>query len=341
MRPGTRRHPRLPVRAPLRLRGARAAVAMLAVALLSACSTVGLDRAPRSDAGTVIVPVLPQPGAPVSPAASGRTLAMAPWADARAGRPGRAIGVLEAPVFGVHDPRLVLAEDPAKLMADAVARRLEGAGLGLVAPSAPADLRLEASLNALRMDVGARDARRIGVHARLFRAGDSQPVWAGELVDVDERFAGVIGNNRRDLEQYLGAGMGAVADQLAAQVLRQLQALPAAAPMRPAAGAAVSAPQPQLQQPQQPQPQPQPQPTAGGAAGEGRIAIASAPPRVKVYVDDVYHGLTPLTVILPQGVHQLHFRREGCDAQREKVAVRAGATVELELSMTGCAGAGR
>ncbi|MBE0547211.1 MAG: PEGA domain-containing protein [Rubrivivax sp.] len=56
----------------------------------------------------------------------------------------------------------------------------------------------------------------------------------------------------------------------------------------------------------------------------------------KVYVGDVYHGLTPLTLELPAGVHVLHFRRDGCRTVTEKVAVRRAATVELEIKLPDC-----
>jgi hypothetical protein len=63
------------------------------------------------------------------------------------------------------------------------------------------------------------------------------------------------------------------------------------------------------------------------------VAISTVPARVRVYVDDVYHGLTPLTLELPAGVAQLHLKLEGWRSVSEKVAVRRGATVELELKL--------
>ena len=65
----------------------------------------------------------------------------------------------------------------------------------------------------------------------------------------------------------------------------------------------------------------------------GYVAVSSVPARARVYVGDVYHGLTPMTVELPAGVSQLHIKLDGWRSVSEKVAVRRGATVELELQL--------
>ncbi len=73
--------------------------------------------------------------------------------------------------------------------------------------------------------------------------------------------------------------------------------------------------------------------SAAPPSGTGHVAVSTVPPRAKVYVDDVYHGLTPITLDLPVGVNRLIIKLDGYPDVAEKVAVRQGRTVELELTL--------
>ncbi|MDP1649459.1 MAG: PEGA domain-containing protein [Rubrivivax sp.] len=289
--------------------------------LLAACGSVGGPAGTDAarTAGTPITPVVPAPAAAAAPLRL--SLAVQPWADARPGSPGRRVGTLKVPVFGVHDSRLVLGRDAHTVVADAVAARLQALGFELRAAPATADLRLEATLQALDLVVDARDARRVAVQAVLRRNDNGQVLWSGVVEDRDDRFAGISGNNRADLERYLGAGIGLVADRVGALVLSHAADMAPRPAARPLPVTTPNAP-PNAAQPV--------------AAADGQLAIVSVPTRVKVYVGDVYHGLTPLTLELLAGVHVLHFRRDGCRTVTEKVAVRRAATVELEIKLPDC-----
>ncbi len=65
----------------------------------------------------------------------------------------------------------------------------------------------------------------------------------------------------------------------------------------------------------------------------GYLQVRSTPAKAKVYVDDVYFGMTPLKVELPVGVNLVHFKLPGYKTQSEKVSVRKGATTEIEVKL--------
>jgi hypothetical protein len=65
----------------------------------------------------------------------------------------------------------------------------------------------------------------------------------------------------------------------------------------------------------------------------GYVSVHSSPARVKVYVDDVYYGVTPIKLELPTGVAQLGFKLDGYRPAAEKVAVRRGEVTDLEVKL--------
>jgi len=65
----------------------------------------------------------------------------------------------------------------------------------------------------------------------------------------------------------------------------------------------------------------------------GRISIKTEPPRSKVYIGDVYYGLSPLTVDIEPIVYEITIRLEGFKEKKEKVSIRKGQKTELEINM--------
>ena len=280
----------------------------------SAAATSAAGLRPNWPTPTVAAPLRGADGQPV-------LVALAPVIDARTGQPGRRLGSTEAVVLGVDGRELVLSRDAPELVDTLLREQLRAQGYTVVVPPQRADLQLEIALQALTLQVAARDARHFALRGSLRRQSSGQLLWSGLLERQDDRFAGVAGNDRAALESYLGEGLADVASRLVL-ALRQPLAGPAAAPMATAAPAAAARP---------------PASTRPAAAEPssllGYVAVSSVPARARVYVGDVYHGLTPMTVELPAGVSQLHIKLDGWRSVSEKVAVRRGATVELELQL--------
>lgn len=313
----------MPLRATAPRRAGRVAGLFGVLALLGACAGLPAGGPGVAAPGAGLNPFWPAaPAGAVLQGAGGKplTVVMAPVADARPGQPGRRLGVADAVVFGLRGPDLVLAREATAVVDEALRVHLRAQGLALVPTPQATSLRLETTLQALSLQVSARDTRHVAVQASL-RHADGELLWAGLLEDRNDRFAGVSGNDRADLEAYLGAGVANVASQLAA-ALRQRLAAPTAATTPPLATPASPAPTAS----------PSASPPSAGLP-MGYVAVTSVPSRARVYVDDVYHGLTPMTLELPAGVSQLHLKLDGWRIASEKVAVRRGATVELELKL--------
>jgi hypothetical protein len=296
------------------------AAALLASSMALASCAAGPDAGafaagglnPSWRASRAVVPLRGSAGPEVS-------VAVAPWSDQRPGAPGRRLGEVQAAVFGLHERELRLARDATAVIADAVREELQAQGLTVLAAPDGAEprldgragLRLEGSVVALTLNVAGRDERHIALQATLRRQADGKILWSGTADERDDRFAGVSGNSRADLELYLGEGIAKAAARLALAV-REHAGLPATV----AAPAALVVP------------------AAAPVAGAfGQVLVTTRPARAKVYVDDVYQGLSPITLELPTGTNQLHVKLDGHRAASEKVAVRRGTTVELELKL--------
>ncbi|PIU17493.1 MAG: hypothetical protein COT19_00545, partial [Gallionellales bacterium CG08_land_8_20_14_0_20_59_87] len=68
-------------------------------------------------------------------------------------------------------------------------------------------------------------------------------------------------------------------------------------------------------------------------ATNGTLVLNSTPARAKVYVEDVYYGLTPLRIDLPPGIYPVRLELEGYKSVAEKVSVRSEDHTELEMKL--------
>ena len=66
---------------------------------------------------------------------------------------------------------------------------------------------------------------------------------------------------------------------------------------------------------------------------QGLLLVNSNPQRAKVYVDDVYYGLSPLRVSMDPGIHVVSVKLDGYRMVTEKVSVRKGDNTEVELNL--------
>jgi hypothetical protein len=66
---------------------------------------------------------------------------------------------------------------------------------------------------------------------------------------------------------------------------------------------------------------------------KGRLVITSEPPRAKVYIGDIYYGLTPLEVEIEPGVLTIILRSKGYRTVRERVSVRPEDVTEMEVEL--------
>ncbi|MDP2794541.1 MAG: PEGA domain-containing protein [Sulfurisoma sp.] len=324
------------------------AIALLLV-LAAGCSSVqSLPNPLASFGGAAIIHVdapVASTAAPLLRGGQSLALVVTDLADARPGSPGRKVGDIRATVLDIHASEFALDQDVSAVLSGAVRAQLGADGFRL-ASSGDADFRLTGVIRKFSLDIAGRDELAIAVETTLRDARTGQVVWAGVIEEKSDRYAGVNGNSRASIAEYLGVGVAAFAARLGAAVRanlhkaypqamasgqREAAAIPGVTTTQfapPREAPAVAPP------PQAPPVQPAPLPRAASPTGGlGHVQISSIPARVKVYVDDVYYGVTPIKIELPVGVGQLGFKLDGYKPASEKVAVRRGEVTELEVKL--------
>ncbi len=294
------------------------------------------------------VDVTPAPGA-IPMLRNGQTLslAMGDFTDARPAPRGRKIGDIKATVTNMHGSEMALDQDVTSVLSSAARAQLTADGFRLVGGTEPADFRLSGVVKAFSLTVAGRDERVIAVETTVREGKNGDVIWSGLITEKDERYAGVTGNSRGTIIEYVGEGVAvfsskvsaAVRDSLAKSYPRsiavsqsgKISTIPGVTTLH----APASRDEPAVAAARAPAPVPIPAPAPAQAAGPavGYVSIYSIPPRAKVYVNDVYYGVAPIKIELPVGVGQLQFKLDGYKPAAEKVAVRRGEVTELEVKL--------
>ncbi|MDD1654278.1 MAG: PEGA domain-containing protein [Methanomicrobiales archaeon] len=69
------------------------------------------------------------------------------------------------------------------------------------------------------------------------------------------------------------------------------------------------------------------------SVGEGSLDVSSTPSGAAIYVDDVYKGVTPLTVTQPPGEHAVRLTKAGYEEHSETVTVTSGQTGRISATL--------
>ena len=216
------------------------------------------------------------------------------------------VGTIEATVADMTGDTILLEEEPSGLLTEAFKREFPASGITVTDDKKDADYILSGRIEKFWLTIGSRD--RIEISAALSITGrDGDVIWSGRLGESNERFAGVMGNTRKSVADYISAA-------LSRAILRSIKEF------GPILGAREKVRQ------------------KGGKApdvekGPGRMVVTTVPDRTKVYIDGIYYGLTPLSLDLEPGVYELLLKLKGYMEQRERVGIRPGHTTELDVKM--------
>lgn len=239
------------------------------------------------------------------------TVYVEPFADVRTDRPSskdpRLIGDITVLVADLNGNRLILSEEPSVLVTNAFEKELALSGFTVKseADRKEADYILKGEIKDFRLDIGPRDKIKIEIASRLYSKKADKPVWEGTVSEKDDRFAGVMGNTRKSISDYISFTLQKVARKTVQEAGSKLSE-----------EKAVSSP---LEQ--------------GIPQGSGRLVITTDPPRAKIYINGVYYGVTPFTLDIEPGIYDVDIKQQGFKDGKEKVAVRLGRTTELELTL--------
>ncbi|MGZ8256592.1 MAG: PEGA domain-containing protein [Gallionella sp.] len=276
------------------------------------------------------IPVL----ADASLAKNAASLRVRAYLDARVERDARLLGVFNNRIRGLSGHQLRLDRDVAMIATEQMKQQFSQAGFAVLADDAAAKFELSGVVKTLTLDSKNRDEINILIETSLTEVATGKVIWSAAVSQQNSRFAGVAGNNRDDVVNFLYRELAVVSGKTVSAVNSLLMAsYPALFNLTPgtktidgvtvltaplATPAVVAAPVVA------------PEPLANSM---GTVVLTSMPSRAKVYVDEVYFGVTPLRVELDAGLHTITAKLAGHKETIEKIAVRKAVTTELEMTL--------
>jgi hypothetical protein len=319
------------------------ALAALAASLLAACAGLPMGG---SSAPLHVEPAAHAGVRPLHRAGQPLRARVGDFTDARRIPGSRKLGNIRSTVRDMFGTELLLDRNVEVLLTEVTRAQLAADGIVLAGSGGAADFTVDGVVKSFSLEVAGRDERSIAAEITLRDAKSGAVIWAGLIADADDRYAGVAGNSRASIVAYLEEGIAVYASRLSAAMREGLlkiypDSVEAAASARQSAVTGVTTLQAPVPQPvATPVPAPaaapapvQTAPAARAPATAGYFAVQTVPPRARVYVGDVYYGMTPLRLELPAGVATITLKLGGYRSLTEKVAIRAGETTELELPL--------
>lgn len=264
------------------------------------------------------------------------SIRIAGYSDGRSVGNARKLGDAETRVSGMSGKDIMLDRDATEIVADFMRKRLDDSGLQMLAKDDPAALfELGGVVRELKLDVKARDYIYIKLETTLTEVASGKVIWAGEVEQTDERYAGSSGNSKGNIADYLKQQLGIVTDKTTEAVNTVLMATrPELFNLTPGtkaiAGVKVLV-TPGVALPVQPVVSPAVNDSSQTSPANGMLLVTTEPARAKVYMDGVYYGMSPLRVEATPGVHTVEIKLNGFKTTSEKVSVRKGDKTELEL----------
>ncbi len=269
------------------------------------------------------------------------SIRIAGYTDGRNTGNSRKVGISEQRVFGLSGSEIVLDRDVTDVVAASLRRRLEDTGIRILAKDdASALFELSGVVKELKYDVKVRDHVLVKLETTLKEVATGKVVWAGEVEQKDDHFAGVSGNSKADiansLKKEVGIATGKTAEAIDAVLMATHPELFGLTPgtkvipgMKVLATPEVALPAAAVPAPSMPAKNDQPQTDAAN----GVVVVNTQPGRAKVYLDGVYFGMSPLRAEVVPGVYKVEVKLKGYKTASEKVSIRKGDSTELELAL--------
>lgn len=226
-----------------------------------------------------------------------------PYVDSRTDVAPNYIGKIEATVTDMHDDKIILEKDIAASVNEAIKTHLTTAGF-TVRVEGEADIIMSGEIKKFRLDIKGRDEIEIELESRLISGKTGKVIWEGVITEKEDRFAGVSGNSKKTINSYISKTLAKVINKTIIEINKNF-------------GKAGTTSGDEMPIPE----------------GAGRISITTEPPRSKIYIGDIYYGLSPLSVDIESGVYDVTVRLEGFKEKKEKVSIRKGQKTELEINM--------
>ncbi len=236
-----------------------------------------------------------------------------PFRDSRDGVRPVYLGEITAIVSDMNATELVLDRDVAGIVTEAFMRHLKGVGYTVQEENGTAavDFTVTGEVKKFRLDIGPRDEIEIILTINIVEDDTENVLWTDTVSANKERYSGVMGNSRRTISMYISSVLGEVVNRAMEGFnifVTQTEGTmdghpPAKVTDRP------------LQD------------------GKGALSIKTDPPRSKIYIGEVYYGLSPLQVDIGPGIYGVRVEMKGYREVEERVSVRTDSLTEMEVEM--------
>ncbi len=281
----------------------------------------------------------------------GATLRIQKFDDQRKMSSPNKLGVVTVRVMGMDSGDLLMDQEIASIATASIKKRFDIEGFRILEGSEASKALFEISgvVKELTLNVKERDTIVIGIETTVREVASGKVIWSGFVTEQDSRFAGVSGDSKEDIVNYLNRELRVVSSKTVEAISASLMAsrpelfnltpgtkpiagvtvyvapsAPVAAPVMaaPAAtgGAVVGA-----------APVAAPVYVPSATATTGLLLVNTRPARAKVYLDGVYYGLSPLRLEMAPGFHAISVKLDGYKMVTEKVSVRRGDNTEMEM----------
>ncbi len=140
----------------------------------------------------------------------GATMRVNKYADQRKQGDPRLLGVVTGRVIGVSGKQLLLDQEVANIVTITIKKRFDAEGYQVLEGSSAANALFEISgvVKDLTLNVRERDEITIAIETKLTEVATGNVVWSGIVMEKNDRFAGVSGNNKEDVIKYLNKELG-------------------------------------------------------------------------------------------------------------------------------------
>ena len=278
------------------------------------------------------------------------SIRMGGYVDARMMGNPRKVGTGKVNAFGMAGKDVILDQDIADMVAGAMKKRLQEAGFKVIEErDASALFELSGKVKELLYSVKARDEVSIEIETTLKNVTTGKIVWAGVVVEKNDHFSGVPRVTNEDVGSFLSTQLDIISEKTLQSITDGLmisnpELFNPAMAIKPIPGVTV------LVAPVAPVlPAVSTQATVGegmdnvaitppvyqpsAKATSGMLAIVTKPARAKVYIDGVYHGLTPFWLEMEAGLYGVSIKLEGYQMIVENVIIRRKNITEMDLTL--------
>jgi len=154
------------------------------------------------------------------------TLRVNKYVDQRKSANPRLLGVNTQRVIGVSDNQLLLDQEISNLVTADIKKRFDSEGYQVLEGSSADRAMFEVSgvIKDLTLNVKERDEINIVIETTLKEVESGKVVWSGMVMEKNDRFAGVAGNNKDDILAYLNKELRIVSTKTVEAISSSLMA---------------------------------------------------------------------------------------------------------------------